>query len=191
MSGRKTIEKIDFAELRTIGDVAAALDLPAHVLRFWETRFREIRPVKRAGGRRFYRPGDIVLVAAIRTLLYDDGYTIRGVQRLIREEGVDSIVARAGRRDAPAPDAPEPPEAPEAPMIVVDAAPAIAIDPPSLPPMRPSAGPMLSAPAEAGAAAAAPVVIASPSGAGERDARLRRALAEIEECRRLLALTRR
>ncbi len=197
MSGRKTIEKIDFAELRTIGDVAAALDLPAHVLRFWETRFREIRPVKRAGGRRFYRPGDIVLVAAIRTLLYDDGYTIRGVQRLIREEGVDSIVARAGRRDAPdapPPDAPEPPEAPEAPegpMLVVDAAPAIAIDPPSLPPMRPSAGPMLSTAAETGAAAAAPAVIASPSGAGDRDARLRRALAEIEECRRLLALTRR
>lgn len=175
VSGRKTIEKIDFAELRTIGDVAATLDLPAHVLRFWETRFRELRPVKRAGGRRFYRPGDIVLVAAIRTLLYDDGYTIRGVQRLIREEGIDAIVARAERRDGP--NTPEP----GAPMVVADAAPAVAIDPPLHPSTPAPAGPMLSTQA---------AVLAPPSSGGERDARLRRALAEIEECRRLLALTR-
>ena len=82
MAVRKTVEKIDFSELRTIGDVAETLGLPAHVLRFWETRFREIAPVKRAGGRRFYRPRDIELVDAIRRLLYDEGYTIKGVQAL-------------------------------------------------------------------------------------------------------------
>jgi DNA-binding transcriptional MerR regulator len=174
VSGRKTIEKIDFAELRTIGDVAASLDLPAHVLRFWETRFREIRPVKRAGGRRFYRPGDIVLVAAIRTLLYDDGYTIRGVQRLIREEGVDAIIARAGRRDAP----PTPETAGadiglEAPAPVPQPLHSAEWPPP----------PQTSTPA--------PAVLPPAPAAGERDARLRHALAEIEECRRLLALTRR
>ncbi|MBM3655284.1 MAG: MerR family transcriptional regulator, partial [Alphaproteobacteria bacterium] len=61
--------------MRTIGEVAASLDLPAHVLRFWETRFRQISPLKRAGGRRFYRQRDIDLVIAIRRLLYDEGYT--------------------------------------------------------------------------------------------------------------------
>jgi DNA-binding transcriptional MerR regulator len=174
VSGRKTIEKIDFAELRTIGDVAAALDLPAHVLRFWETRFREIRPVKRAGGRRVYRPGDIVLVAAIRTLLYDDGYTIRGVQRLIREEGVDAIIARAGRRDAP-----QTPETARADMGLEAPAP--------LPPPDQSAA--WPPPPETGTPA--PAVLPPAPTAVERDARLRRVLAEIEECRRLLALTRR
>ena len=168
MSGRKTTEKIDFAELRTIGDVAATLDLPAHVLRFWETRFREIRPVKRAGGRRFYRPDDIVLVAAIRTLLYDDGYTIRGVQRILREEGVDAIVARAERRRSPEAEAPPTPPAPTpAPL-----------EWPAPPPVT---------------ALSAITALPEPTPAvtGDRDARLRQALAEIEECRRLLVLTRR
>jgi DNA-binding transcriptional MerR regulator len=73
---------------RTISEVAEELDVPQHVLRFWESRFREIRPMKRGGGRRYYRPDDIDLLRGIRHLLYGEGYTIRGVQRLLREQGV-------------------------------------------------------------------------------------------------------
>ncbi|MDR3463111.1 MAG: MerR family transcriptional regulator [Beijerinckiaceae bacterium] len=73
---------------RTISEVAEDLDLPQHVLRFWETRFPQIKPLKRAGGRRFYRPADVRLLAMIRKLLYDEGYTIKGVQRLLKEQGV-------------------------------------------------------------------------------------------------------
>ena len=72
---------------RTISEVATDLDLPQHVLRFWETRFTTVRPLKRAGGRRYYRPEDIQLLRRIRSLLYDDGYTIKGVQKLLRETG--------------------------------------------------------------------------------------------------------
>lgn len=70
---------------RTISEVATALDLPQHVLRFWETKFNQIRPLKRGGGRRYYRPEDIELLRQIRGLLYDNGYTIKGVQKLLRE----------------------------------------------------------------------------------------------------------
>jgi len=73
---------------RTISEVAEELDVPQHVLRFWESRFREIRPMKRGGGRRYYRPDDVDLLRGIRHLLYGEGYTIRGVQRLLREQGV-------------------------------------------------------------------------------------------------------
>src|SRR5437867_7424877 len=68
---------------RTIGEVAGDLDLPAHVLRFWEAKFPQLKPLKRAGGRRYYRPEDVVLLRRIRQCLYQDGYTIRGVQRLL------------------------------------------------------------------------------------------------------------
>ena len=78
---------------RTISEVAGDLDVPQHVLRFWETRFSQIRPMKRAGGRRFYRPADIDLLKGIRHLLYGGGYTIRGVQRILKEEGVAHLVA--------------------------------------------------------------------------------------------------
>ncbi len=78
---------------RTIGEVAEELDLPQHVLRFWETKFSQIRPVKRAGGRRYYRPDDVQLLGAIRILLYSEGYTIRGVQRILKEQGVRAVVA--------------------------------------------------------------------------------------------------
>ncbi len=73
---------------RTISEVAEDLRLPQHVLRFWETRFPQIRPLKRAGGRRYYRPADTVLLRTIRQLLYEEGYTIKGVQRLLKEQGV-------------------------------------------------------------------------------------------------------
>ncbi len=76
---------------RTISEVAEDLRLPQHVLRFWETRFPQIRPLKRAGGRRYYRPADTILLRTIRQLLYEDGYTIKGVQRLLKEQGVKRL----------------------------------------------------------------------------------------------------
>ena len=72
---------------RTISEVATELDLPQHVLRFWETKFNAIKPMKRGGGRRYYRPEDVRLLEKIRNLLYSDGYTIKGVQKLLRESG--------------------------------------------------------------------------------------------------------
>jgi resuscitation-promoting factor RpfA len=73
---------------RTISEVAEILETPAHVLRFWESRFPQIRPVKRAGGRRYYRPADVALLTGIKRLLHDEGMTIRGVQKVLREQGV-------------------------------------------------------------------------------------------------------
>jgi len=94
---------------RTISEVAAVLDVPQHVLRFWETKFSQVRPLKRGGGRRYYRPDDVVLLQKIRSLLYDDGYTIKGVQKLFRDgslkpkrrsaESTDPVT----QKDAPAP----------------------------------------------------------------------------------------
>jgi DNA-binding transcriptional MerR regulator len=78
---------------RTIREVADSLDLPQHVLRFWETRFPQIRPLKRAGGRRYYRPDDIERLRLIKRLLYDEGYTIKGVQKLFKEQGVQALSA--------------------------------------------------------------------------------------------------
>ena len=80
---------------RTIGEVSDLLDTPAHVLRFWESRFAQIKPVKRAGGRRYYRPGDVELLAGIKRLLHDDGMTIRGVQKMLQERGVRHVCAMA------------------------------------------------------------------------------------------------
>ena len=80
------------AAFRTISEVAAELDVPQHVLRFWESKFNQVKPLKRGGGRRYYRPEDIELLRSIRALLYGDGYTIRGVQKLLREGGVKLLV---------------------------------------------------------------------------------------------------
>ncbi|HEY2185201.1 MAG TPA: MerR family transcriptional regulator [Xanthobacteraceae bacterium] len=88
---------------RTISEVAAELKIPQHVLRFWETRFHEIRPMKRGGGRRYYRPQDMDLLRGIRHLLYSEGYTIRGVQRILREQGQRFV------QDVWHPGAPQPP----------------------------------------------------------------------------------
>ena len=86
------------AAFRTISEVAQELDVAQHVLRFWESKFPQVRPLKRGGGRRYYRPEDVVLLRHIRTLLYDEGYTIKGVQKLLRarrgrEEGDDGAAA--------------------------------------------------------------------------------------------------
>lgn len=76
------------AAFRTISEVADDLEVPQHVLRFWETKFNQIRPMKRGGGRRYYRPEDVALLRRIRGLLYDDGFTIKGVQKLLREGAI-------------------------------------------------------------------------------------------------------
>jgi DNA-binding transcriptional MerR regulator len=85
---------------RTISEVALELDVPQHVLRFWESRFIQIKPVKRAGGRRFYRPEDVDLLRGIRGLLYSDGLTIRGVQKVLKERGLRHV-AGIGRGNTP------------------------------------------------------------------------------------------
>jgi DNA-binding transcriptional MerR regulator len=90
---------------RTISEVAEELDLPQHVLRFWETRFSQINPMKRGGGRRYYRPEDVELLGNIKALLYKEGYTIRGVQKLLKEQAADKRLA-----DGPEPTRPELPE---------------------------------------------------------------------------------
>lgn len=162
---------------RTIGEVADNLDLPAHVLRFWETRFKEIEPVKRAGGRRFYRQRDVELVAAIRHLLYGEGYTIKGVQRILKEQGARAVIESVRGGAPPEPPRPEPDDAapPEPSRPEPDNA-----APPAPEHHAPAVAPAPNAP-EAGSRAL-----------GHEDARhLRAALEEIAECKRLLTLTRR
>ena len=92
------------AAYRTTGEVSEELDLPAHVLRFWESKFPELKPLKRGGGRRYYRPADVDLLRLIRQFLYQEGYTIRGVQRLLREGGPreKEATGRPVEKDAPA-----------------------------------------------------------------------------------------
>ena len=80
---------------RTIGEVADELDVPKHVLRFWEGKFPHIRPMKRGGGRRYYRPEDMELLRGIRHLLHAEGYTIKGVQKILREQGIDQVKTAA------------------------------------------------------------------------------------------------
>jgi len=92
---------------RTISEVAEDLDLPQHVLRFWETKFTQVRPLKRGGGRRYYRPEDVALLRHIRSLLYDEGYTIKGVQKLLRQDGPSKSELRemeVAREVPPTPD---------------------------------------------------------------------------------------
>jgi len=113
------------AAFRTIGEVADDLDLPTHVLRFWESKFAQLKPLKRRGGRRYYRPEDIVLLRRIRQCLYQDGYTIRGVQKLL---GVSAAERAAATDPATAPS-----------LFPLDAAPDSAtgaVEPPS--PQRPA-----------------------------------------------------
>ena len=93
-SGSRRGEKSETA-FRTISEVATLLDLPQHVLRFWETKFTQVSPMKRGGGRRYYRPEDVDVLRAIRTLLHDEGYTIKGVQKLLRKGDAKASLATA------------------------------------------------------------------------------------------------
>src|SRR5215813_1751106 len=100
-TAERRIEKSAEA-FRTISEVASELDVPQHVLRFWETKFTQIKPLKRGGGRRYYRPEDVDLLRGIRALLYTDGFTIKGVQKVLREQGSRAVIdsgqrAAAGR----------------------------------------------------------------------------------------------
>jgi DNA-binding transcriptional MerR regulator len=104
---------------RTISEAAEELDLPQHVLRFWETRFSTIKPLKRGGGRRYYRPEDVLLLKGIRHLLYEQGFTIKGVQRILKEQGARHVAAIANGGSIE--DIPESVDIPE-PVIDRDAA---------------------------------------------------------------------
>ncbi len=126
---------------RTISEVAETLDVPPHVLRFWETRFAQVKPVKRGGGRRYYRPEDIRLLRGIRSLLYDDGMTIKGVQKILRERGIRHVIGLGTLAEE---DEAEVAAAPVAPVVAPEAPPAAA------PAARPSRG---GEPAAAAAAA--------------------------------------
>ncbi|MBN9306394.1 MAG: MerR family transcriptional regulator [Devosia sp. 67-54] len=124
---------------RTISEAADELDLPQHVLRFWETRFSTIKPLKRGGGRRYYRPEDVLLLKGIRHLLYDQGFTIKGVQKILKDQGVRHVAAigNGGPVEAlPPPVAPDPVEPDDLPS---------AIDEAPMPPMLAGAGPALDA----------------------------------------------
>ncbi|KQQ29428.1 hypothetical protein ASF53_19545 [Methylobacterium sp. Leaf123] len=101
---------------RTIGEVAAALDVPQHVLRFWEARIGEVRPLRTKQGQRRYRPEDVELLGGIRVLLHVHGYSIRGVRRLLRDKGITHVRAAAGGAASARPEAPS-----EAPQAAVDA----------------------------------------------------------------------
>ncbi|MEG6509569.1 MerR family transcriptional regulator [Methyloligella sp. 2.7D] len=85
---------------RTISEVADDLDVPKHVLRFWEAKFTQLKPMKRGGGRRYYRPEDVALLKGIRHLLYSEGYTIRGVQKILRENGPRSVMSTSESAEA-------------------------------------------------------------------------------------------
>lgn len=135
---------------RTISEVAEELDLPQHVLRFWETRFAQIKPLKRGGGRRYYRPDDVELLKGIRHLLYSEGYTIKGVQRILKEQGPKAVQALV---QSLLPD--DDSEAEEAPAPV---SPVMRTDPPGLAPVYvpPPSPPVYAAPRAPQPAPAAP-----------------------------------
>jgi DNA-binding transcriptional MerR regulator len=110
----------DPAAFRTIREVSEQLGVPQHVLRFWETRFPELKPLQRGGNRRYYRPGDVAFAAALHKLLHQDGYTVKGVRKLITEHGAGNLVAIANGGSAPAraarPAETQPQPAPDAPV---------------------------------------------------------------------------
>jgi DNA-binding transcriptional MerR regulator len=175
---------------RTISEVAEQLDVPAHVLRFWESRFTQVKPVKRGGGRRYYRPDDVRLLRGIRGLLYDDGMTIKGVQKILREQGVRHVIELGGDATpvcARGPEAGVPPRAgkadrslPAAPLFAVAG---LADEDGGAP-----AGAPLPAPeAPRAPAAPEPAAAGGPGGALVRDkASLRRLVAELEALRAVM-----
>jgi DNA-binding transcriptional MerR regulator len=170
---------------RTISEVADEIDVPQHVLRFWESRFAQIRPMKRGGGRRFYRPEDVDLLRGVRHLLYGEGYTIRGVQRILREQGATFVqnIWRPGAQQL----TPQSADDEESEEI------ATPMDDRSAPDL--SAFSLPSTPARAGhverrepslAAAAAGLPVASPGVTGEDRRKLHAALDELVACHRLI-----
>ena len=162
---------------RTISEVADELDVPQHVLRFWESRFAQIKPMKRAGGRRYYRPDDVDLLRGIRHLLYGEGYTIRGVQRILREQGAKFVQAvwqpgAAQPASEPAGDASN-----DTDRLAPDEAARTLFGLLKAPPAEPE--PMAAAPARE-------PVAAPPSLSHDHVRRLQSALHELCECRQLI-----
>jgi DNA-binding transcriptional MerR regulator len=180
---------------RTISEVAVELDVPQHVLRFWESRFREIKPMKRGGGRRYYRPEDVALLRGIRHLLYGEGYTIRGVQRIIREQGIKSVQATGqpgAQKLVPTPAPDELTEEPDTRKVegnrgLFSLLPSLLGDRQDPEPEF-AAEDLLPPPAELrGAASRAVPPVPGSSGIPREDLRrLQAALHELVECRRLL-----
>jgi DNA-binding transcriptional MerR regulator len=188
------------AAFRTISEVAELLETPAHVLRFWESRFTQVKPVKRAGGRRYYRPADLALLSGIKHLLHNDGLTIRGVQKILNDQGVRHVAAMADPAllaanegaapsvpataepdaadpaDASAPaqplqDTPDQADSPEAHVIALQ--PGMPISPDPGAPPAPEPAPATTAPTpepEADAMPAPPSPEASPEDAALTDA---------------------
>jgi DNA-binding transcriptional MerR regulator len=171
---------------RTISEVADEIDVPQHVLRFWESRFGQIRPMKRGGGRRFYRPEDVDLLRGVRHLLYGEGYTIRGVQRILREQGAGFVqnVWRAGA-EAPPPEIEEDREEDEASDVAepVRAEPKLSLFPLGAPRAR-----KRDDTAQAPERRAPGVPLPKPSSVLGEDAKrgLQTALDELIECQRLI-----
>jgi DNA-binding transcriptional MerR regulator len=194
---------------RTISEAAEDLDLPQHVLRFWETRFPQIRPMKRGGGRRYYRPDDVELLRAIKQLLYSEGYTIKGVQRILKERGVRAVLAlHEGAAGGPAMPLeglapplmdPRSPADATAPWNDLDDDPIDAAafsgraDHPPILDASASMIPAARAPAQTTATGAqAPTTIRSPRRSApewtvEQHRRLTAIVAELAECRRILS----
>jgi DNA-binding transcriptional MerR regulator len=175
---------------RTISEVADALDVPPHVLRFWETRFAQVKPVKRGGGRRYYRPEDVRLLRGIRGLLYDDGMTIKGVQKILREKGIRHVIALGTVPETEAEATPEPVSAP-APKPAATTAPKPAAPRPAAAEPRPIPQRDLFEPAggTATAIAEAPAELAAAAAAAARplDKRaLRSLLADLQALRAVM-----
>ncbi len=167
---------------RTISEVAEELDVPQHVLRFWETRFVQIKPLKRGGGRRYYRPEDVELLRAIRRLLYGEGYTIRGVQRILKEQGPKAVAAMA--RDGAAP-----PARPPAAIDDEGEDDAADIESPVAPPAFRPAGP--AQPSHAAPAQPQLFDASRPSGLEPHvRAEIEAALRELADCERILLAAR-
>lgn len=171
---------------RTISEVADELDIPQHVLRFWETRFGQIRPLKRGGGRRYYRPDDVDLLKGIRHLLYSEGYTIKGVQRILKEDGPKAVqtIGRTGMvAPAQAPQAPLPAKAPApAPDIAAGQVDILPSDEP-----RQAVQPRPKQPRGLSSLPLFEDFADGPAGLGpESRVALESALADLMECRRLL-----
>jgi DNA-binding transcriptional MerR regulator len=164
---------------RTISEVAEEIEVPQHVLRFWESRFAQIKPMKRGGGRRYYRPDDVDLLRGVRHLLYGEGYTIRGVQRILREQGAAFVqnVWRAGAEPPPPLLEEDRDETAEAP-VQARTEPKLPLLPPDSEATDERREPALDAPPPP----------AQPMGlTGAVEDKLRAAMSELMECRRLIA----
>lgn len=194
MSGSQVLGMSKAADaFRTISEVAEELDIPQHVLRFWETRFNSIRPLKRGGGRRYYRPDDVDLLRGIRQLLYGQGYTIKGVQRILKEEGARVVqdVGRGGALPSPGRQDPAEYEPEDVGVEPYGQEPSWATSPdtPAFLRSTPNAPEREAYPHAGGAHHPAPAVQARAAGdalaSGDHDM-LRAALTELHECQRVL-----